>query len=98
MVAGESAGIKKETAGQMVTQHSITEDHKRRVRILLAEDNVINQKIALRVLEKKLGHHVDLAVNGREVVDSLEKSDYDLGTDGLSDAENGWIRSCTNHT
>ncbi len=77
-VTGESASSEKETADQIVTQHSISEDHKRGVRILLVEDNFINQKIAIRVLEKKLGHHVDLAVNGREAIDSLEKFDYDL--------------------
>ncbi len=58
--------------------HQIPDGHKRRVRILLAEDNVINQKIALRILEKKLGYHADVANNGREVIESLERFDYDL--------------------
>jgi signal transduction histidine kinase/DNA-binding response OmpR family regulator len=78
IVTGKSASAGKHTTGQIVTQYSISEDHKRRVRILLAEDNMVNQKIALRVLEKKLGFHADVVNNGREAIESLERSDYDL--------------------
>ncbi len=78
MVTGEAAGVEKETADLIVTQYSISEEHKQRTRILLVEDNVINQQIALRILEKKLGYHADVAENGREALDALEKSDYDL--------------------
>jgi PAS domain S-box-containing protein len=50
---------------------------QRRRRILLAEDNCVNQKIGLRLLEK-CGCSVDLAVNGREAVDMAGRSAYDL--------------------
>jgi len=45
--------------------------------ILLAEDNIINQKVALRILEK-LGYRADVAANGLEVLDALERQHYDV--------------------
>ena len=47
------------------------------MRILLAEDNEINQRITLRLLQK-LGLSADAVVNGREAVEALEKRKYDL--------------------
>jgi CheY-like chemotaxis protein len=46
-------------------------------RILLAEDNEINQRITLRLLQK-LGLAADAVVNGRQAVEALEKRKYDL--------------------
>ncbi len=46
-------------------------------RVLLAEDNLINRKVALSLLQKR-GIHVDCAVNGLEVLTLLKKADYDL--------------------
>ncbi len=50
---------------------------KRPLRILLAEDNVINQKVALKILEK-LGFRADVAANGYEVLEALRKINYDV--------------------
>ena len=45
--------------------------------ILLAEDNAINQKVALRLLEK-MGYRADVAANGQEVLDALGWRSYDV--------------------
>ncbi|MDD1761030.1 MAG: PAS domain S-box protein, partial [Methanothrix sp.] len=47
------------------------------VRILLVEDNVVNQKVAVAMI-KKLGCLTDVAVDGREAMAALEKGSYDL--------------------
>jgi len=47
------------------------------LRILLAEDNVVNQKLALRLLDR-MGYRADLAANGLEVIDALERQVYDV--------------------
>ena len=47
------------------------------LRLLLVEDNTVNQRPAIRLLEK-MGHQVQLAVNGREAVELSESVDFDL--------------------
>ncbi|GAP22417.1 protein containing PAS domain S-box [Leptolinea tardivitalis] len=47
------------------------------LRILLADDNVVNQKVATRMLEK-IGYRADLAANGLEVLQAVERQPYDL--------------------
>jgi PAS domain S-box-containing protein len=47
------------------------------LRILLAEDNAVNQKLAMRLLEQ-MGYRADLASNGYEAIDSLERQEYDV--------------------
>jgi len=48
-----------------------------RARILLAEDNPVNQKLAVKMLER-LGHRVDVVVDGREAVTAARGFPYDL--------------------
>ncbi len=47
------------------------------LRILLVEDNLVNQKLTLRLLER-LGYEADLAVNGVEALEGLQQQPYDL--------------------
>ncbi|NTV49661.1 MAG: response regulator [Geobacteraceae bacterium] len=61
----------------IVTQYTVAESSKRGIRILLAEDNVINQKVAQALLNK-LGYKADVVANGLEAVRALELINYDL--------------------
>jgi PAS domain S-box-containing protein len=87
IVARERTG---ERGRQLVTRHSLAQDAPaiemrqppngdaaRRWRILLAEDNSINQKVAAHLLERQ-GCVVDLAGNGAETVELAMRAPYDL--------------------
>jgi CheY-like chemotaxis protein len=52
-------------------------DPKPRLRVLLAEDNPINQKVAIRMLEK-IGYRADTVANGLEVLQALRQIPYDV--------------------
>ncbi len=47
------------------------------LRLLLAEDNLVNQKLAVRLLER-MGYRADVATNGLEAISALERAPYDL--------------------
>jgi CheY-like chemotaxis protein len=66
----------KEAMPALVTRHSLRETGNQ-LRILLAEDNPINQVLAVRLLEKR-GHSVTVAGNGKEALAALEKRSFDL--------------------
>jgi two-component system sensor histidine kinase/response regulator len=65
-----------ELSPSLVTLHSLRES-RGRLRILLAEDNRVNQVLAVRLLEKR-GHEVAVAGNGEEALEALDKQAFDL--------------------
>jgi len=71
---------KKKTASgkkALVTRHTLREASRSRFKILLVEDNLVNQKVASRMLEK-LGHGCDIAANGEEAVEAVRRTAYDV--------------------
>jgi two-component system, sensor histidine kinase and response regulator len=67
----------KAAGSQFVTRHTLREENKQNFRLLLAEDNSINRKLALHLLNK-FGYRVEAVVNGKEAVAALQKQSYDL--------------------
>jgi signal transduction histidine kinase/CheY-like chemotaxis protein len=63
----------------LITRFSLQDarEESEMLRVLVVEDNPVNQRLAMRLLEKR-GHRVELAANGREAVQALEKSAFDL--------------------
>jgi two-component system, sensor histidine kinase and response regulator len=71
-----AAALTAEKAAHLVTRHSLREAHAR-LRILLVEDNPVNQRLAIRLLEKR-GHVVTVAGNGEEALAALGRAEFDL--------------------
>jgi len=61
----------------LVTRHTLREASRSRFKILLVEDNLVNQKVASRMLDK-LGYGCDIASNGQEAVEAVRSGAYDL--------------------
>ena len=60
----------------LITRHSLRES-RRHLNILLAEDNIINQKVAVHILEKQ-GHNVMVTPDGKKTIEAWNKHNFDL--------------------
>jgi CheY-like chemotaxis protein len=69
----------QEGAIPLITRYSLqgSQELSASLRILLAEDNLVNQRLAARLLEKR-SHTVVVAGNGREALKAFENEDFDL--------------------
>jgi len=76
LVLGRVAVAKAE-AQPLVTNHSVIEESRRRLRILLAEDNLVNQKVAQGLL-RRMGQTADVVENGELALQALREKPYDL--------------------
>jgi CheY-like chemotaxis protein len=76
-VNSRRATVDAPRTGSIITKHSVADDRKHKIRILLAEDNAVNQRVALSIIQR-LGYGVDVANNGREAVEALRQKAYDL--------------------
>jgi signal transduction histidine kinase/CheY-like chemotaxis protein len=63
----------------LITRYSLHDEHEPDsvLRVLVAEDNLVNQRLVIRLLEKR-GHFVEVVPNGREALSALEKKPFDL--------------------
>jgi two-component system sensor histidine kinase/response regulator len=75
----ERGGEGHEAGSRILTQYRVREELKHSVRILLAEDNPVNQKLA-RMMLTQAGYQVEVANNGREILEKYTTSpeDFDL--------------------
>jgi CheY-like chemotaxis protein len=76
VTAGEGEHGPRESQ-TLITKHTLNEARRSRMRILVAEDNLVNQKVLSRMLES-LGYRCDLADHGQAAIEALERQPYDV--------------------
>ena len=74
VLRGQPVAIQKRTS-EMSLDSQMAQRHP--LHILLAEDNIVNQKVTARILER-LGYRADIVANGYEVIEALERQRYDV--------------------
>ncbi|MCP4218033.1 MAG: response regulator [bacterium] len=77
MVIHRTGEADKESLSSLVTRHTIAENKRQHLRILVAEDNSINRKVARQILQK-LGYNAKIVPDGRAAIDALSADSYDL--------------------
>jgi len=73
---GSKNGGKTSTTAELITKHSLCE-RENMLNILIAEDNLINQKLAIKMLEKH-GYKASIANNGKEAISMMQKEKFDI--------------------
>jgi signal transduction histidine kinase/CheY-like chemotaxis protein len=88
-------GTQTGTSGDLplLTTHALRE-HRTRLRILVAEDNRVNQMLAVRILQKR-GHTVEVVEDGRQAIEALGKQPFDLILMDLQMPELGGLEATT---
>jgi two-component system, sensor histidine kinase and response regulator len=79
VIAARMSGVERAPApapAPIITRHTLSERARRRVNVLLAEDNPVNQKVALKVLER-LGYSADVVSTGLAAVEAVRAKRYD---------------------
>ena len=74
-VCKENGGKEDASPPPLITRHSLAEAKAARGRILLVEDNSVNQKLVFKLLQK-LGYRVDTVSNGREALEAVSRVSY----------------------
>jgi CheY-like chemotaxis protein len=77
MITGANQKTTKRRHKAIVTKYSLAEIKKQNVRILLAEDNLVNQRVAIKFFGK-LGYNVDVVSNGKEAIAALSIHKFDI--------------------
>jgi CheY-like chemotaxis protein len=72
---GDTAVPKKQVSRTLQIDPEMGQHHP--LRILLAEDNLVNQKVAQRILER-MGYRADVAADGLEALEALQRQPYDV--------------------
>jgi len=62
---------------RLITKHIVSESRQKNAKILLVEDNFVNQQVAIGIITK-LGYSIDLATDGNKAISALNSSNYDL--------------------
>ncbi|MFQ5651365.1 MAG: response regulator [bacterium] len=67
----------EENRKKLVTRHTLTENRRQNAKVLVVDDNIVNQKVAAKMMQK-LGYRVDCVANGKEAVNAVKLVPYDL--------------------